>query len=170
MANRPRSDDFRAMQREMMSRLSELVRLESPSRDKPALDALGTLLAVRLHELGAAVEIIPNGLGGDHVLGRFFENGKLRPALVLAHFDTVWPRGTIDRLPFRVDQDGRAFGPGVFDMKASLVVFLAAMAQLTKHPDVVQRPIWVLLTSDEEIGSPTSREIIEQRALECAYT
>ena len=133
MANGPISGVFGSMQVEMMTRLSELVRHESPSRDKPALDALATLLAGRLRHLGAAVEIIPNVQGGDHVLGRFGGTTELRPALVLGHFDTVWPRGTIDRLPFRVEEDGRAFGPGVFDMKASLVVFLAVMEQLKRN-------------------------------------
>ena len=93
---------------------------------------------------------------------------KLRPALVLGHFDTVWPRGTIEKMPFRVD-DGRAFGPGVFDMKASLVVFLEVMEFLKEHTHVLERPVWVLFTSDEEIGSPTSRGLIEELAREAAY-
>ncbi len=170
MADRLASNPFRGMQNEMLNWLSGLVRLESPSRDKPALDTLGLLLASRLRELGAAVEIIPNAQGGDHVLGRFAGNPESRPALVLGHFDTVWPLRSIDRLPFRVDDDGRAFGPGIFDMKAGLVVFLTVMDRLKQDgPGVLVRPVWVLLTSDEEIGSPTSRGIIEQLARECAY-
>jgi len=157
------------MQLEMMSCLSELVRLESPSHDKPALDTLGALLADRLRHLGAWVEIIANAQGGDHVLGRFAGRAGLGPALVLGHFDTVWPRGTLERMPFRVDEDGRAFGPGVFDMKAGLVLLLAVMEFLKKHESVPPRPIWVLFTSDEEISSPTSRGLIENLALECAY-
>jgi glutamate carboxypeptidase len=160
---------FDSMKLEMISSLSELVRLESPSRDKAALDALGTLLADRLRRLGGFVEIIANAHGGDHVLGRFPGKADLRPALVLGHFDTVWPRGTIDRMPFRVDENGRAFGPGVFDMKASLVIFLAVIEHLEKLRQVPARPIWVLLTSDEELGSPTSRSLIEKLALECGY-
>ena len=152
------------VQQAMIGRLAELVRLESPSRDKPALDALATLLAGRLRDAGAAVEIVPNLHGGDHLIGRFPGPAEQRPALVLGHFDTVWPIGTLERMPFRVDETGRAHGPGVFDMKASLVVFLAVMEQLKKHGHVVPRPIWVLFTSDEEIGSPTSRELIETLA------
>jgi glutamate carboxypeptidase len=154
---------------EIVELLGELVRRESPSRDKAALDLLGTLLAERLNDLGASVEIIPNAVGGDHVLGRFPRNSDLRPALVLGHFDTVWPRGTLERLPFRVDEAGRAFGPGVFDMKASLAIFLAVIKQLRKSWELLPRPIWVLLTSDEEIGSPTSRGLIEKLASQCAY-
>jgi glutamate carboxypeptidase len=157
------------IQHEIVETLGELVRLESPSRDKPALDALAKLLADRLLQLGASVGIVPNANGGDHVLGRFLHDGKLRPALVLGHFDTVWPRGTLQRMPFRIDEDGRAFGPGVFDMKASLAIILSVIEQLRKDWRLAPRPIWVLFTSDEEIGSPTSRGFIEQLATECAY-
>jgi glutamate carboxypeptidase len=157
------------IQHEMVELLEELVRLESPSHDKHALDRLAKLLANRLLFLGASVEVVPNASGGDHVLGRFHHAGKLRPALVLGHFDTVWPRGTLDRMPFRIDEDGRGFGPGVFDMKASLAIFLSVIEQLGKSSQLLPRPVWVLLTSDEEIGSPTSRGLIEQLATESAY-
>jgi glutamate carboxypeptidase len=157
------------IQHEMVELLGELVRLESPSHDKPALDRLAKLLADRLLQLGASVAIVPNAQGGEHVLGRFHHEGKLRPALVLGHFDTVWPRGTLDRMPFRIDEDGRGFGPGVFDMKASLAIFLSVIEQLGKSSQLLPRPVWVLFTSDEEIGSPTSRGLIEQLATESAY-
>jgi glutamate carboxypeptidase len=156
------------IEHQIVDLLAELVRLESPSRDKPALDAMATLLAGHLRHLGASVEIVPNALGGDHVLGRLPHKGDLRPALVLGHFDTVWPLGTLDRMPFRVE-NGRAVGPGVFDMKASLAILLEVIKQLRKNWEFVPRPIWVILTSDEEIGSPTSRALIERLALECAY-
>ena len=75
----------------------------------------------------------PTSHGGDHLVGRFSGPAERAPALVLGHFDTVWPIGTLERMPFRLDETGRAHGPGVFDMKASLVVFLAVMEQLKKH-------------------------------------
>jgi glutamate carboxypeptidase len=152
-----------------VARLATLVELESPSRDKVGLDALGALLAMRLREAGASVETFANPVGGDHVLGRFGGTDAVRPALVLAHFDTVWPRGTIDKMPFRLDQDGRAFGPGVLDMKASLVIFLEVMEFFNEHNERPQRPIWALFTSDEELGSPTSRELIEELAQGAGY-
>jgi glutamate carboxypeptidase len=160
---------FQSVQHEMIERLAELVGIESPSRDKPALDALAALLAGRLHDVGASVETIPNSLGGDHLLGRFPGAGELPPALVLGHFDTVWPAGTLERMPFRLDENGRAHGPGVFDMKASLVIFLTVMQVLGSQRRRAPRPVWVLFTSDEELGSPTSRELIEKLAVECAY-
>ncbi len=169
MASLQNVGHFGTIGAEMIGRLSELVHLESPSRDKPALDRLATLLAGRLHDTGGSVEIIPNTVGGDHLVGRFPGTADLPPALVLGHFDTVWPQGTLERMPFRVDQDGRAFGPGVFDMKASLVIFLAVMEQLKRHDIVLPRPVRVLFTSDEELGSPTSRGIIEKLAIDCAY-
>ncbi len=158
-----------SVQAAMISRLAELVRFESPSRDKPALDALGTLLAQLLRDAGAAVEIIANTLGGDHLIGRIAGPPGQRPALVLCHFDTVWPVGTLDRMPFRLDENGRAHGPGVFDMKASLVVVLAVLEKLKHDRHLIPRPIWVLFTSDEEIGSPTSRSLIEALAVESGY-
>src|SRR5262249_2397471 len=92
-----------------------------------------------------------------------------RPALVLGHFDTVWPKGTLERMPFRI-QDDRAFGPGIFDMKAGLAIFVWVMVEAIKVSDrPVPRPIWALFTSDEAIGRPTSRSLIERLALLCAY-
>jgi len=162
--------EFQVARREtVLSLLEDLVRLESPSRDKQALDALGTLLARHLHQLGGSFEVIPNAQGGDHILARFPGKGAKRPALVLGHFDTVWPKGTIERMPFRVDADGRAFGPGIFDMKAGIAAFLWALPVFKSSRGSNRRPIWVLLTSDEEIGSPTSRGLIEELARQCAY-
>ena len=84
----------------------------------------------------------------------FRHQADLRPALVLGHFDTVWPLGTLERMPFRVDEDGRAFGPGVFDMKASLAMFLTVIEQLRRNWEFVPRPIWVLFTSTRRSAAP----------------
>jgi glutamate carboxypeptidase len=160
---------FESRKLEMLGVLSDFVRQESPSSDKESLDKLGKLLAAFLRALGASVDIVANDHGGDHVLGRFPGASDLRPALVLGHFDTVWPRGTLERIPFRVDDAGRAFGPGIFDMKASLAIFMAVMKHLKTNDLALSRPIWVLFTSDEEIGSPRSRSLIEDLARQAAY-
>lgn len=154
--------------REILARLEELVSDESPSRDKPALDRLGARLAAMLGSAGGLVEVVPNAQGGDHLIARFPFPGPAssRPALVLGHFDTVWPNGTLARMPFRLD-DGRAYGPGIYDMKAGLAIFLHCMEKARNNPP--PRPVWALFTSDEEIGSPTSRGLIEDLARECAY-
>jgi glutamate carboxypeptidase len=154
----------------MLELLQELVSFESPSRAKACLDRLGRRIAELLRQVGGAVEVVQNNLGGDHVLARFPGPDARRPALVLGHFDTVWPLGTLELMPFRVD-GGRAYGPGIYDMKAGLVIFLCRMAESRFNPNIrpATRPIWALFTSDEEIGSPTSRGLIEGLARQCAY-
>lgn len=146
----------------ILAELREWVEHESPSRDKTALDALARKIARRWEAIGAQVDLVANPSGGDHVVGRWGE-GTGRPILVLGHFDTVWPAGTLQRLPFRVE-DGRASGPGIYDMKAGLALLNAAMSV---HPPG-SRPVVALWTSDEEIGSPTSRNLIEDQARSCA--
>ncbi len=158
---------FDARRDDMLGCLAELVEQESPSRDKPALDALARHLAKRLDTTGRSVEFIANSQGGDHLLARFPGPSDRKPALLLGLYDTVWPRGTIHRLPFRVEGD-RVFGPGIFDMKAGLTIIAQVLGQLIPL-SAVPRPIWVLITSDEEIGSPTSRRLIEEVARHCAY-
>ncbi|RUL81276.1 M20 family metallopeptidase [Tautonia sociabilis] len=160
-----------------LSLLRCLVEHESPSRDKAALDALADRLTPLLADAGASsVERIPNDRGGDHLLARFpFGHDPdpqapdaPRPALLLAHFDTVWPLGTIDRMPFRRDGN-RVSGPGTFDMKGGLTLLLVALAALRDLNLAPPRPVAFLLTSDEEIGSPTSRPLIESAARRAAF-
>ena len=159
-------DMTRSRQAEWLEALAGLVEHESPSRDKPALDGLATKLAARLQAIGGRVERLDNPLGGDHLVARFFAHAdpSTRPALVIGHYDTVWPIGTLATMPFRVE-GGRAFGPGVFDMKASLIEALFAIDGLVKLGREAPRPVILLMTSDEEIGSPTSRTLIEEMAV-----
>lgn len=152
----------------MLERLRQWVEHESPSRDKPALDALAARIAEMLRERGGEVIEIENGDGGNHVQARFPGATEAAPALVLGHFDTVWPMGTLATMPYRVEA-GRAFGPGTFDMKASLVLVEFALRVLAEEGARPSRPLIVLFTSDEEIGSPTSRSIIETVARDAAY-
>ncbi len=157
-------DMMRFRQGEWLGALAGLVDHESPSRDKSGLDSLALKLAGRFESIGGEVQVIANPAGGDHVRARFFgEASGRKPALVLGHYDTVWPLGTLATMPFRVE-DGRAFGPGVFDMKASLVEAEFALDGLRKLGRRPPRPVEVLITSDEEIGSPTSRRLIEDSA------
>jgi glutamate carboxypeptidase len=153
----------------MLQVLRTLVEHESPSRDKPALDLLAAGLAARLAAIGARVTVQANSRGGDHVLGVFPGlEADAPPALLLGHFDTVWPRGTLGEMPFRV-VDGRAHGPGVYDMKAGLVQIEYAIRAIQAVGPGMPRPLKVLWTSDEEIGSPTSRTLIEAEARGAAY-
>src|SRR4051812_39711321 len=105
----------------ILAELKELVEHESPSRERGPLTALAALVANRWRSLGGQVELESGTDGGVHVVGRFAGGSERRPALVIGHFDTVWPIGTLERLPVRREA-GWLFGPGVFDMKASLAM------------------------------------------------
>jgi glutamate carboxypeptidase len=146
--------------------IEQLVRLESPSTDKAAVDRCGAELAPRLAALGGDVEFIRQAVRGDHIRARFAGTAPGRPVLLLGHFDTVWPIGTLERMPIHRHGE-RLHGPGTFDMKAGIAIALAAIDALratgTPHP-----PIVTLWTTDEEIGSGTSREIVEATAREAA--
>jgi glutamate carboxypeptidase len=153
----------------MLEAVEDLVTRESPSLDKPALDALAGRLAGRFEALDGAVERVSNGSGGDHLRVRFGRaSDPTPPALLLAHFDTVWPAGTLARMPFRTD-GVRAYGPGVHDMKSSIVLIEFALRALQDLGLEPPRPVVLVLTSDEEIGSPTSRRLIEESARGCAH-
>ena len=167
----PFKTELESQRQSMLQRLGELVGHESPSRDKAALDALAPVLAARLEALGAEVSLSANPEGGDNLRARWAASGAAgarRPVLVLGHFDTVWPRGTLAARPFRI-ADGRAFGPGSFDMKAGLVLLEFAVAAIRAHGRALSRPIVVLWTTDEEIGSPGSRAAIEAEAQSAAF-
>jgi glutamate carboxypeptidase len=147
--------------------LQVLVEMESPSHDKASLDRVAEHLAQAWSSVGLAVNRIENPRGGDHLQVDWGMPGAgdSKPWLVLGHFDTVWPRGTLAGMPFRREGD-RLYGPGTYDMKASLalaIVVVKAMKELGLRPS---RPVRFLWTSDEEIGSPTSRELIETNARE----
>ena len=145
----------------LRERLETFVRLESPSDDKAAADRCGRDIAATLMQLGADVTIIPNSQRGDHVRA---EIGSAGPqVLILGHFDTVWAIGQIERMPLR-DDDGRLYGPGVFDMKAGVAVALQALRALQALPAIPTPRVVLLFTADEEVGSGTSRHLVEEEA------
>ena len=96
------------------------------------------------------------------------QQSAARPALVLCHYDTVWPVGALATHPFRVEE-GRAYGPGIFDMQTSLALVEFGLRAVRDLGLRLPRPVVVLVTSDEEIGSTTSRALIEEEALRAAY-
>ena len=123
----------------------------------------------RLAEAGAVVEILPNATRGNHVRARFAHgNTTEKPALVLCHYDTVWPVGSLATHPFRIE-DGKAYGPGIFDMQTSLALVEYGLRAVRDLDIALPRPVTVLITSDEEIGSGTSRALIEEEARRSAY-
>jgi glutamate carboxypeptidase len=155
---------------DMLEVLEELVERESPSTDKDAADAYAESLARRFGELGGDTELVYNQTSGAQLKVNFDSpRGEgYKPGLLLCHYDTVWPLGTIGRMPFHIQGD-KAFGPGIYDMKASHVMVEYALRAITKLGMELPRPVEILFTSDEEIGSLSSRTLIEARALEAEY-
>ncbi len=147
---------------DMKSLLRRLVETESPSHDKDAVNRVAAIVAEEAQRLGAQVERIPNPETGDHVLAKW-GSGK-DGILLLCHMDTVFPLGTLAKMPYR-EADGKIFGPGVLDMKGGIVVSLAAIEALQRS-NSMKRPVTLLCTSDEEIGSHSSRALIESLAKE----
>ncbi|HEU0294545.1 MAG TPA: M20 family metallopeptidase [Anaerolineales bacterium] len=153
--------------------LKLLVETESPSHDKAAVDRVGAIVAEEARKLGATIKLIPNQEMGDHVLARFAPSGAvgaieasdMSGILLLCHMDTVFALGTIQKTPYRADGD-KIFGPGTSDMKAGIVIALGAIEEAQKLG--LNRPVTLLCTSDEEIGSHTSRMLIESLAKESA--
>jgi glutamate carboxypeptidase len=141
--------------------LKILVETESPSHDKAAVDRVGAIVAAESKKLGAQVDVIPNQTTGDHVLCKWGSGQK--PILLLCHMDTVFPLGTLISMPYR-EEDGKILGPGVSDMKASIAISLAAIEDALQNG--LSRPVILLCTSDEEIGSPTSKDVIQNMAKE----
>lgn len=156
-----RLDALRSRTPAMVAALEHLTTIESPSSDLAATRRCAdAVIALAREQLGASPTLVERD-GRPHVL--LGAVGRPAEVLLLGHFDTVWPMGTIDRWPFQVDvaQD-RATGPGTFDMKSGVVQAIFAMAALDDLHGVS-----LLLTSDEEIGSPTSRSLIEDAAAGC---
>jgi len=139
----------------VIEELEALVACESPSADDAATEAAARLVDdLLLEHLGSRGSWIADG-GRGHLL---WSGGGPTKVLLVGHVDTVWPFGTTARWPFSV-VDGRASGPGAFDMKAGLVQGIWALRELDDLTDVS-----FLVTTDEEVGSPTSRTLIEQTA------
>jgi glutamate carboxypeptidase len=151
---------------QMTEDLRTFVERESPSTDPALLDDFATYLAAYAEEMsGGRATVIPQDPGGNHV--RLEVGDTSGPhALMVGHFDTVWPQGTLRTMPFRIE-DGTARGPGAFDMKAGLVQGFWALRALRELHRVHLPVVWIL-NSDEEIGSGTSRPLIEDEARRAA--
>jgi len=150
---------------EMLGILQRAVEIESPSDDKAALDRCGQFLAGEFERLGGKVTLYRQKAAGDHLKAAFAGRDRAKPLLLLGHFDTVWPMGTLVGMPFRL-KDGRVFGPGVLDMKAGIVMMMFALRALRSLTQS-HRPVTILLDTDEEVGSTTGRPLVEATAKEC---
>jgi glutamate carboxypeptidase len=149
----------------MVKLLGEFVRCESPSLDKAAVDRFGEIVAREWKRRGADVRVLRQEQRGNHLRVEIGQ-GRGRAAgqiLVIGHLDTVYPMGTLKKNPFHVSS-GKAWGPGTFDMKGGLMLALFAVDALRATGVTLEKRVVFLWTSDEEIGSKSSRAVIERDA------
>jgi glutamate carboxypeptidase len=150
---------------QMLATLRRFVEAESPSLEKAAADRCCSVIAREWTKHGTRVERIAQKQRGD-ILRITHAPSKSRPSgqlLVLGHYDTVYSSGTLQKIPFRVSA-GKAYGPGVFDMKAGIVQALFALQALQQAEIPLSKRVVFLWTSDEEIGSEASRKLLEAEA------
>jgi len=148
----------------MLDCLRRAVEIESPSNSKAAVDRLAAYLAREFRRQGARVQVLNHRTAGSAVAAEFFSRRtaserRAKPILLLGHLDTVWDLGTLERMPFRV-RGGRAYGPGILDMKSGIVCgwwAIRALQALKIHP---AGPVRFFLNSDEEVSSLAFRDRI----------
>ena len=158
--------ELKSRQEDMVRLLETFVRCESPSQDKAAVDRFGAVVAAEWRKRSSQVRVLKQRTVGHHLrveIPARGKSGRRRQILVLGHLDTVYPLGAIDKMRFRV-REGKAFGPGTFDMKGGLIMALFAVDALRAACITPSTKVVFLWTSDEEIGSHTSRQIIEREA------
>jgi glutamate carboxypeptidase len=161
---------FQKRESMVVDTIRQLVEIESPSDLKQAVDRLGTVVASRFAELGGRVRVHLAKSFGNHLQIDFNSSPglKQKPVLLLGHMDTVYPIGTISKMPCRVAK-GRLWGPGVLDMKSGIALARHAIEAMLKwNNGKLLRPVTVLLVSDEEVGSKSSRALTERLAKKSA--
>jgi glutamate carboxypeptidase len=156
-----------ARQSEMVASVREMVLRESPTQNKQACDALCSYLARQFESLGGHVRIHRQRSAGNHLQVTFTGAKGRESVLLLGHFDTVYDVGTLQTMPWR-EAKGRLYGPGVFDMKSGIAQMMFALWAAREVRGGLPRPVTVLLVSDEEGGSESSRALTEKIARQCA--
>jgi glutamate carboxypeptidase len=153
----------------LLDELSGWVKLETPTTDAASVNRLMDVAEGELARAGATITRIPGREGfGDNLIARINQAAGGKPILVAGHLDTVWSTGTLDRMPYKVNGE-KAHGPGIHDMKAGSFIAFHAVRSILQQRVATPRPITLLLTPDEEVGSPTSRDVIEREAAQSAY-
>src|SRR6266403_4004707 len=150
---------------DMLRTLQTFVCAESPSTEKAAADICARVIATEWSKRGVPVELLEQNNRGAH-LRITYAPGKTKPRsqlLVLGHYDTVYASGSLAKMPFRT-AGGRVYGPGIFDMKAGIVQALFALDAIQQTGATLTKRIVFLWTSDEEIGSESSRKLLEAEA------
>ena len=158
---------FEARQEQIVQSIREFVEIESPSDNKPAADRMGAFLAGSFEAVGGRARVHHSEDFADNLQIDFPGRDSIKPVLLLGHFDTVYPLGTLATMPCHIVED-RMHGPGVLDMKSGIALMLYAIAALQTWNGALPRPVTVFLVSDEEVGSYSSRAITEALAKESA--
>lgn len=151
----------------LVQTVREFVEIESPSDNKQAGDRMGAVLAGRFESLGGRAKIHRTEDYADNLQIDFPGREGSKPVLLLGHFDTVYPLGTLSNMPCRI-VDGSLHGPGVLDMKSGIALMMSAIEALKSWHGILPRPVTVFLVSDEEVGSSSSRKITEDLARQSA--
>ena len=158
---------FKRRQSAMLDLLATMVEFESMTREKASVDRLVDFLEARFHSLSpSSLRRFPQSDVGDFLLAKWNETAPGKPYLFLAHADTVHPIGSLRSMPIRIE-DSRFYGPGALDMKAGIVIALEAIQALQESDRMPRRPVYFLLNTDEEIGSPYSESLIKDLAANC---
>lgn len=147
----------------MVETIRAFVEIESPSDNKAAADRMGAFLAGIFEELGGKARLHRTDDYGDNLQIDFAGKNDRKPVLLLGHFDTVYPLGTLAAMPCRTEGD-RLHGPGVLDMKSGIALMFYAIQALQKWHGGLAGPVTIWLVSDEEVGSSSSRKITEELA------
>jgi glutamate carboxypeptidase len=161
---------FSQHQDRMVAMIRELVEIESPSDNKQSVDHIASLLARKFEALGGQTQFHRSGDFGDSLQIDFRGASTMpnrKPVLLLGHYDTVYPLGTLANMPCKVG-NGRLHGPGVLDMKSGIALMFHAIEALQSWHGQLPRPVTVFLVSDEEVGSHSSRKITEALARKSA--
>jgi glutamate carboxypeptidase len=158
---------FNDRREEIVSTIRDLVEIESPSDDKFAVDRIAEAVAEKFSCLGGAIRVHPAKDFGNHLQVDLAAEPDVKPVLLLGHYDTVYPLGTLAQMPCCVVDD-KLTGPGVLDMKSGIALMLHAIRGLRDLRGELPRPVTVLLVSDEEVGSDSSRAITESLAKKAA--
>jgi glutamate carboxypeptidase len=158
---------LRTRREALVKTIREFAEIESPSDHKPAADRMGRFLAEKFEAIGGCAHLHPAEHFGDNLQIDFPGREKLKPVLLLGHFDTVYPLGTLATMPCHI-AGGRLYGPGVLDMKSGIALMLYVIEALKAWHGSLPRPVTVFLVSDEEVGSRSSRRITEALARESA--
>ncbi|MFD1065607.1 M20 family metallopeptidase [Oceanobacillus locisalsi] len=147
---------------DMLEMLEQLVNTDSGSNDKAGVDQVGTFLRQAYEQIGFVSEVHESEVYGNSITLRH-QDATNPDILILAHMDTVFPAGTAEERPFTI-REGRAYGPGVIDMKASQAMVFYAMKTLIEQQNEAYKHVEIVLNSDEEVGTVSSRALIEERA------